>query len=178
MIDSTEIPIYSAAELPTTAFVPVVIEQLDPSCGINAQVLYNMPLNRLVVGSSASASAYSLAKNLSSIEILATDKNVIPAYVATALPNTVSKARSNSLTTRAQFLILANDPNSSDRFIVQSTGTYSFPTDHNYVVGYTYYLSDTIAGQTITLAPTAPGTYSQKLFTVIDRKTILVHVEI
>lgn len=166
-IDSTDVPVYSMPELPEVAYFPMFVETDDPSCGGKTLDVFNLPLNRVTPGGTFQTNTYSLAGNGSALVV--PNNQVVPAYVKTTLPHDVTRAVATSNTTLAKFLVLAKDANDSTRFITQGNGYYSFPINHNYIIGYTYYLSDTIGE-----VSTTPGTVNQPLFYVMDQKTIQI----
>lgn len=59
---------------------------------------------------------------------------------------------------------------------IMKSGYYTFPRPHMYEIGKTYYLSQSIAGQVISVKPTAG--IAQPLFSVVDETTISINVQL
>lgn len=164
-IPGSDVPVYRENNLPEEAYFPMAIVDRDPSCPNDLLALTHLPIDRLLGNSAAQLVSYSVAGNGAVFEV--PDRQVIPGYISQSTTK-VEQASADLIATLAKFLIIEGvDGN----YVVQNTGLYRFPTTHNYVVGRTYYLSDTDG-----LVTTVPGTNNQALFYVLDSTTIAINV--
>lgn len=170
-INSSDVPIYTEVNLPAEGTVILLTEERNYSEGGTIQTAYQLPLSRLIPNNSVQKVSYSRFSEGAGIAV--PDRSVVPAYIENFEPYNLKRAQASSQTTKARFIIVGLDSNIDDSYIIQGSGYYSFPQDHQYEVGATYYLSDTVSGGVTT---TAPSTIAQPLFTVIDRKTIQITI--
>jgi hypothetical protein len=150
----------------------MVTEQENPACGGNVLALYHLNLSRVLPGGDLQNNVYSVAKNGAIITV--PENQVRAGYIRATTPYDVRLASAAAPVSRARFLILVEDPNDTDRFLIQSHGFHTFPDVHGYIIGQDYYLSDTTPGEFVT---TAPATNPQRVFTVIDAVTILIDIQ-
>jgi hypothetical protein len=170
-IESSDLPVYDKATLPTDAKLILLVDQPDYDNGGQVNVAYRLPLSRVMPGSAPQHVAYSLSDVDAGITI--PDEEIVPAYVESFGNFDLKRAQANSSTTKAKFLIVGLDPNVDGSYIIQGSGFFSFPTVHGYNVGQTYYLSDSTPGGVTT---TPPSGIAQPLFTAVDQKTILIQI--
>lgn len=171
-INADDLPVYGGATLPQDAALVILVE--EPNYGPDGGTInlaYQLPLDRIVPTNAVQKISYSLFAEDAGINVPAL--TVVPAYIETFEPFLLKRASAASSVTKAQFLIVATDPNVDDGYIIQSSGYYKFPEAHGYSLGQKYYLSDTVIGG-VTL--TAPSGVVQPLFTVIDAVTIQVTI--
>lgn len=173
IVQSEDFSIYEDGMLPENAEVIMLVNGADNQCGGTMTRAYRLPLSRLAPGSSIQSTTYSVYSPNNTINV--TGEQVVPAYTDVNVPYEIKKARADSQTSLAKYIVLGVDPNSDERLIIQSAGFYTFSGMHNYVVGKQYYLSATDAGQVVTAEPATPNV-SQPLFYVIDNKTILINL--
>lgn len=170
-IGSQDLPLYDKPTLPEKGQLVLLVEEPDYDCGGTMVAAYRLPLNRVVPVSAQRGLAYSLADADAGITVA--DQTIVPAYVESFGSFNIKKAIASSSTTKAKFIIVSNDPNVEDSYIIQGSGFFSFSTVHAYNPGQTYYLSDSVSGGVTTTPP--PG-IAQPLFYVVDQKTILISI--
>lgn len=170
-IDSSDLPVYDKPTLPEKGQLVLLVEEPDYDCGGEMVSAYRLPLNRVLPGGSKQSLVYSLSDVDAGITV--PDNAVVPAYVESFGDFNLKRAIATSSTSKARFLIIGADPNIDGNYLVQNGGFFSFPTVHNYNVGQTYYLSDSVAGG-VTSNP--PSGIAQPLFYVVDQKTIALNI--
>lgn len=170
-IQSSELPIYDKASLPVSGKLVLLVEEPDYDNGGNIVAAYRIPLSRIAPGAAPQSVLYSLSDPDAGIVI--PDGEIVPAYVESFGNFDLKRAQATSTPTKAKFLIVGMDQNIDGNYIIQSSGFFSFPTVHEYAVGNTYYLSDSVSGGVTTTPP--PG-IAQPLFFVVDQKTILIQI--
>jgi hypothetical protein len=148
----------------------LLTEEVNYDLGGKFQAAYRLPLERLTGGTSFASNAHSLYAPTAGI--IVPDNKVVPAYRETFGTFNLKRARANSNTTLAQFLIVGLDPNVDDSYLIAANGFYQFPASHGYLIGQTYYLDENNPGD----VTTQPPALEQRLFTVIDGRTILIHI--
>lgn len=159
----TALPLYRGADLP---------QDMDVIAGSNdLGKAYRLPIERIIAGGDLNKIQYSISKRTADIEIPRTQ--VVPVFVAG--PNLpLEKAVASSVNTRAIYLAVSADPNTTENVIIQNTGFLVFPRTHAYQVGKTYYLHQTSAGQVTSVKPGSG--YVQPLFSVVDELTIAINI--
>lgn len=95
---------------------------------------------------------------------------VKPVYFVNSF-TTIVPAQANSIDTTAMALAVTS---ADDTTTIMSNGFFTFERPHLYEVGKTYYLSQSNAGEVVSVRPSAG--VIQPLFTVIDQKTISINV--
>lgn len=171
-INADDLPVYSGAQLPADAVLVILVE--EPNYGPDGGTInlaYQLPLERIVPTNAIQKLSYSLYAPDAGISVPAL--TVVPAYIESFEPFALKRASATSNTTKAQFLIVATDPNVDDGYIIQSNGYFKFPTAHGYSIGQKYYLSDTVIGG---VTVTAPSSVVQPLFVVLDATTIQINI--
>lgn len=171
-IHSDELPLYNRATLPQSGQLILLVEEPNNDCGGKMSGAYRLPLDRITPGSTFQSNTYSL--DPANPGIVVPDDEVVPAYVETFSPFNVMRAQADDSTTKAKFLIIANDQNIDENYIIQSSGYLAFKAVHSYQVGQTYYLSATTPGG----VTTTPPADAQPLFYVVDQKTIQIVLEV
>lgn len=166
-IPADNLPIFEQPSLPEETYLLAIINTYVEAYGCKIPAGYRIPLARLSAGGNFQPNTYSLAGNGFNQEIPV--NKVVPGYVYTTSPNDIRVASSADQTTFAKFLILAKDSNVTGNYLVQSSGIYSFTNGHEYVVGKDYYLGENGLPTT-----ERPDTNAQKLFTVLDKTTIMI----
>lgn len=159
----TGLPVYTAAELP---------EDLDFIGGSDDEgKAWRIPVQRILPGGDLNPLRYTVPKKTANIVI--PRGQVLPVHIPNAIePVEMSRAIPGST---AQAIAIGDDPNDPERLVLQQTGFITFPRTHMYTVGKTYYLSQSVAGEVVSIRPTT-GTI-QPLFTVIDEITLALHVQ-
>ena len=97
---------------------------------------------------------------------------VVPVYIPSA-DEPWTMAIADGTNQEATDIAVALDEDKTS-FTIMKNGYYTFSRPHMYEVGKTYYLSQTNAGEVVSVRPTA-GTI-QPLFSVVDQKTISINV--
>lgn len=170
-ITSDELPIYDKPTIPADAEIIMLVEEPNYDFGGTLSAAYRLPISRIVANNQIQGNVYTIADETAGITIA--ENTVVPAYVENFDPFHLKRAQASSNTTKARFLILGENVNVDGGYLVQSNGYYVFPEDHAYLVGQTYYLSDSAPGGVTNVAP---GGIVQPLFHVIDSKTIQIAV--
>lgn len=165
-----DLPIFNAPTIPEGAQLILLTEEVNYDLGGKFQAAYRLPVERLTGGTTFSSNTHSVYAPTAGITV--PDGVVVPAYRETFGIFQLKRARANSNTTLAQYLIVGLDQNVDDAYLVVANGFYQFPGTHNYLIGQTYYLDEDNPGQ----VTTSPPSLEQKLFTVVDSRTILVHI--
>lgn len=169
-VASDALPTWEAPSLPANAKLIILVDEMNYDFGGTIQNAYKLDLDRIAANNLRQGNTTVLYSEGADISIPA--GKVVPAYVESFDPHLTKRAQASSETTKAQFLILGRTQNVDDSYDVQSSGFIKFASDHTYEVGQVYYLSDSAPGGVTTDAP--DGSYVQKLFTVIDSKTLQV----
>lgn len=159
----TGLPMYKAAELP---------EDLEFIAGSDEEgKAWRVPVQRILPGGELNPLRYTIPKKTSDIEI--PRGQVLPVFVPNSLePVELARGITNET---AQALAVAEDPNDATRIVLQQTGFLTFPRTHMYTVGKTYYLSQSVPGEVVSVRPSSG--IVQPLFTVIDELTLAIHVQ-
>lgn len=159
----TGLPLFSYAELP---------EDLDFIGGSSEQgKAWRIPVQRILPGGELNPLRYTIPKKTA--EIVIPRGQVLPVYI----PNAVDPVEPAIALVgeTAQALAIAEDPNDTERLVLQQTGFLTFPRTHMYTVGKTYYLSQSVPGEVVSVKPNSGVV--QPLFTVIDEVTLALHVQ-
>lgn len=172
-IASDAVPVWDKPVLPIDAELIVLVNEENFDFGGTIQNAYRLPLERIAANNALQGNTAVIYSPNADISI--PEGKVVPAYVESFDPHLTKRAQASSETTKAQFLIIGRTQNVDDSYDVQSSGFYKFPVDHTYEVGQVYYLSDSAPGGVTTEAPTSSTV--QKLFTVLDSKTIQINLE-
>lgn len=170
-VGAGELPIFSAPTIPSSAKLILLVDEINYDIGGKMEVAYQLPIERLTGGTSFSSNSHSIYAPTAGISV--PEGAAIPAFRETFGSFELKRAQANSNTTLAQFLIVRLDPNVDQSYIVTANGFYEFPVPHNYAIGQTYYLDENNPGQ----VTTTPPALAQRLFTVVDQRTILVNIE-
>lgn len=164
-IDSKDIPVWGEDLLPQSAQLLMFVTEQDQMCGQFMPFIYKLPAGFLSPASGAKSNMTTLNGNGASI--IVPEGQVRAGYVYNNTPNDIRLADSED-ETKPQFLILGKNTSDESKYDVAVDGIYTFPNDHEYVVGYTYYLG--LLGQ-----PTTEDT-GFPLFDVLDNRKIHVHL--
>lgn len=169
-IPGEEIPTWGKNTLPEEGYLLMAAVQKDQQCGRNLPYLYHLPINQLTPGATFQSNTYSARANGSTIAVPA--DQVVPAFVYSNTPNDIRVAKNGE--SFAQFMVLSKDETIDGNLIIQNGGFYTFPSGHKYIPGFVYYLGTD--GK-----PTTNGAFvegkRQKLFTVIDGRTISIDLQ-
>lgn len=159
----TGLPLYKDITLP---------EDLDFIGGSSESgKAWRIPVTRILPGGDLNQLRYSIPKKTADIEV--PRDQVLPVFIPNSV-EPVEKALATSGQT-AQALAISDDPSDDERLVLQQTGFVTFPRTHMYTVGKTYYLSQSEAGEVISVRPNSGVV--QPLFTVIDELTLALHVQ-
>lgn len=159
----TGLPMYKSAELP---------EDLEFIAGSDEEgKAWRVPVQRILPGGDLNPLRYSVPKKTAIIEI--PRGQVLPVFIPNAV-EPVEKALADD-GQAAQALAVAEDPNDAEQIVLQQTGFMTFPRTHMYTVGKTYYLSQAVPGEVVSVRPSTG--IIQPLFTVIDELTLAIHVQ-
>lgn len=169
LVSSDDLPLWSQSSLPETGEVVMIVEEQNFDAGGLISAAYRLPVERLVPNNQRQGNVYSLAAVDSGITVPV--GTVVPGYVEPFEPYEVKRANATDETSKAQFLIIGQDQNIDDNLVIQSGGFYTFDEPHDYLIGQTYYLSDTANGGVTNTPP--PG-YVQPLFVAVDNKTLRI----
>lgn len=164
-IKSKDLPLWREDTLPESATLLMLVTEQDRNCGQYLPFAYQLPTSFLTPGNSTSNNVTSLNGNGANIVI--PDHQVRAGYVFNNSPNDIRLADKDD-GTKPMFLIVARNKENSDLYDIVTDGVYKFNTNHEYVVGYTYYLG--VLGQ-----PTTENT-GTPLFDVLDKNKIRVHL--
>lgn len=169
-IPGEEIPRWEKTVLPEEGYLLMAAVLKDQQCGRNLPFLYHLPISTLTPGSTFQGNTYSARANGSTIAVPA--DQVVPAFVYSSTPNDIRLAKKGE--SAAQFLVIAKDEGIDGNLIIQANGFYTFKSGHKYIPGFVYYLGTD--GK-----PTTDSTFldgkRQKLFTVIDSRTISINIQ-
>lgn len=158
----TGLPLFGGPELP---------EDLEFIGGSSEEgKVWRVPVQRILPGGDLNPLRYVISKKTADITFVR--GQILPIFVPNAEePVELAKATSGYT---AQALAIAEDPNDTEKIVLQQTGFITFPRTHAYTVGKTYYLSQTVAGEVVSVKPTTG--IVQPLFTVIDAVTLAINV--
>lgn len=157
----TSLPLYNEAVLP---------DDLDLIGGSNEQYKsWRIPVKMILPGGTLNPSTYTIPLNATDIEI--PRSQVVPIYI----PNSLSAAEAAiaKVGSTAFALAVAKDEHG---LTIQSNGFLKFARPHMYEVGKTYYLSQDVAGEVVSVRPSAG--IIQPLFTVVDQLTIAININL
>lgn len=172
-IPGEEIPRWEKTVLPAEGYLLMAAVQKDQQCGRNLPYLYHLPLGMITPGGTFQSNTYSLNGNGSTVVV--PEGQIRAGYVYNNSPYDVRLATlDQNSALMAQFIILSRDEDASGNYLVQSDSMYTFKSGHNYIPGYTYYLGQD--GQPTTDSSFVNGR-RQKLFSVIDRMTIVINIQ-
>lgn len=171
-IPSDSLPKWDSPVLPEDAVVIILVNETNHDFGGSVQNAYQLELSRVAANNRLQGNTTTVFSEGADISI--PEGAIVPAYVESFDPHLVKRAQASSETTRAQFLIFGRTQNIDDSYDIQSSGFLKFAEDHNYEVGQEYWLSDSSPGGVTTDEPN--NAYAQKLFTVIDSKTLQVNL--
>lgn len=170
-LDSEDVPIWGEATLPEKGYLLMAAIQQDRQCGEYIPYLYHLPIASLTPGSTIQGNTYVANANGGVIAI--PPKQVRAGYTYNNRPNDMRLATLNDEEfLKAQYIVLAQ--NDAQSYIIQGTGFYTFSAGHDYIPGYTYYLGEN--GEPTTDSSYVDGV-RQKLFEVIDQRTILINIQ-
>lgn len=174
-VNADDLPIYNKSTLPDDANLVLLVDEVNHDFGGTLQAAYRLPLDRVVPNNTKQGVVYSVhATGLNGADIAIAQGTVVPAYVESFDPYEIKRAQAVAPgASKAQFLIVSHDQNVDDNYIVQSSGFYTFPDTHNYDIGKTYYLSESAAGGVTDVQPSG---IVQPLFSVVDSRTIRIHI--
>ena len=171
-VGAGDLPIFSEPQIPEDAYLILLTEGVDYEAGGKFQAAFRLPIER-VTGASGTASSGTHSVYAPAAGITVPENKVVPAFRESFGIFQLRRAQANNLSTLAQFLIVADDVNVDNSYIVASNGFYQFPGSHGYLVGQKYYLDESNPGQ----VTTSPPAIAQELFTVIDNRTILINIK-
>lgn len=159
----TELPLFSGTNLP---------EDLDLIGGSNTEYQsWRIPLRFLSPAGAANMVQYKVSDD----EIFVPERQVVPVYSVYDDGRgaiVLEKAKATAGETATDLAIVANN----GEVVVMKNGYYTFPRPHDYAVGKTYYLSQSVAGEVVSTRPSAG--IIQPLFSVIDLNTISINVNL
>lgn len=159
----TGLPVFQKAELPY---------DLEFIGGSDEEgKAWRVPVQRILPGGDLNPLRYNIPKKTADIVI--PRGQVLPVYIPNSV-DPVALALADDGET-AQALAVAEDPNDVEQLVLQQTGFMTFPRTHMYTVGKTYYLSQAVAGEVVSVRPVSG--IVQPLFTVIDELTLAIHVQ-
>lgn len=158
----TSLPLWDGAELPLDAdVIGGSTEQQDA---------FRIPVAHFLPGGLLNPIRYTSPQGASAVVV--PFNQVVPVFRADAsLP--FEKAVASSTQTLAQDLAIKA---TGDEITIQGQGYIVFPRVHPYMVGRTYYLSQEVPGEVISVKPSSGVV--QPLFTVIDQTTIRANVQL
>lgn len=171
-VGAGDLPVFSEAIIPEDAYVILLTEGVDYDAGGKFQAAFRLPIERITgANGTASQNTHSIYAPTAGINI--PENKAIPAFRESFGTYNLKRAQANNQSTLAQFLIVGDDVNVDNSYIVASNGFYQFPGAHGYLVGQKYYLDENNPGQ----VTTNPPSLDQELFTVIDNRTILINIK-
>lgn len=170
-VGAGDLPIFNLPQIPDEAQLILLVDEINYDVGGKFQAAYRLPISRLTGGGSFSTNSHSVYAPTAGIVV--PQGQVVPAFRETFGTYNLRRAQANSATTLAQYLVIGADPNVDNAYLVVANGFYEFPENHTYTIGQTYYLDEVNPGQ----VTTNPPALRQRLFTVVDARTILVHIE-
>ena len=170
-LDTADLPVWGDSVLPPNGYLLMSSVQKDTRCGDEVPYYFHLPIASLTPGSTVQGNTYKANGNGATIVV--PEQQVKAGYTYNNAPNDIRYAENHEDEfVKAQYIILAQSDNGS--YIIQGSGFYTFAGGHKYIVGYTYYLGEN--GD-----PTTDSTFyngvRQKLFEVIDQRTILINIE-
>lgn len=157
----TSLPLYNESVLP---------DDLDLIGGSNEQYQsWRIPVKMILPGGTLNPSTYSIPLNYT--EVVVPKSQVVPIYIPNSLAAAEPALALEGQTATA--LAIARD---EDNLTIQNSGLLKFARPHMYEVGKTYYLSQEVPGEVISVRPTAG--LIQPLFSVIDQLTIAINISL
>lgn len=162
-INSRDIPDWEEDLLPQSAKLLMFVTEQDQQCGKYLPFVYKLPMAFMTPGQGNSNVT---VLNGNGATITVPDGQVRAGFVYNNTPNDIRLADSDD-NTKPMFLILGRNASDNSKYDVVAEGIYKFDNNHQYVVGYTYYLG--LLGQ-----PTTEDT-GQPLFDVLAKNIIRVH---
>ena len=162
-INSKDIPVYSGETIPTSAQLLMFVTEQDQQCGQFLPFIYKLPAGMILPSTNGNNNVIALNGNGATITV--PENQVKAGYVCNNTPNDIRLADSDDETV-PHFLILGKNAADTSKYDVITDGVYKFPGQHEYIVGYTYYLG--LMGQ-----PTTEDT-GTPLFYVLDKYRIKV----
>lgn len=172
LVPGEDIPNWEQPKLPEEGYLLMVSNQLDHQCGETLPMLYHLPISMLTPGGSFQPNVYSADSHGLSLSLPSNQVRAAYVYSNTPYDIRLAKPERNSY---AQFLILGVDKANEGNLLIQNSAFYTFPSGHDYIPGYTYYLGQ---DGVPTSASDYHGGVRQKLFTVIDRRTIAIDIDL
>lgn len=170
-VNAEDLPIWDKPTLPDSAEVIMLTDEQNYDYGGTLTAAYRLPISRIVADNLIQGNTFTVTDETAAITIPA--GSVVPGYIEAFDPFLLKRAQASSPTTKARFLILATNPNVDGGYVVQSSGYHVFTAPHGYLVGQTYYLSDSTAGGVTNVAP---GGIVQPLFYVVNNTTIQIQI--
>lgn len=170
-INSDELPVWTGPTIPTDAQLIMLVQEQNFDFGGTLEAAYKLDINKIVANNAIQGNTYTVVDEEASITV--PTGTVVPGYVESFDPFHLKRAQASSNTTKARFVILKVNPNVDGGYLVQANGFYTFPEEHDYAVGMTYYLSDSAPGGVTT---TAPSGIAQPVFSVVDNRTIRISI--
>ena len=170
-LDANDVPVWGDSVLPSNGYLWMTSVQRDSRCGDEIPYLYQLPISSLTPGSTIQGNTYKANGNGATIAV--PEQQVKAGYTYNNAPNDIRFAENHEDEfVRAQYIILSQAENGA--YNIQGSGFYTFPGGHKYIIGYTYYLGEN--GDPTTDSSFFNGV-RQKLFEVIDQRTILINIE-
>lgn len=168
-LDARDVPTWEQTALPAEGYLLMASVQKDQQCGKNLPYLYHLPIGMITPGSALQASTYN-ARGNGFTDTWETNQ-VRAGYTYTNSPFDIRLA--NITGKKAQYIILKQNENDAESYLLQGSGFYTFPSTHSYYAGYSYYLGSNGL-------PTTDDSFiagkRQHLFEVIDNRTILINI--
>ena len=159
---TTEVRSWTALPLIDVNNVP---DDLDLICGSNTEYQsWRIPASYFLPGGALNNTQYKTAGTVT-IE----DRQVMPVYIVNQT-SPVVPAMAATGETATNIAVASAD----GTVTLMNSGYYTFARPHMYEIGKTYYLSQTNAGEVVSVKPSAG--IVQPLFSVVDRTTISINV--
>lgn len=163
--ETTEVRSWTSLPLLDVSKVP---EDLDLIGGSNSEYQsWRIPASYFLPGGTLNYTQYKVA---SAVEL--PERQVVPVFIANDSVEPVQKAIARAGETATNLAVLSNN----GEVTLMTSGFYHFARPHRYEVGATYYLSQTNAGEVISLKPSAG--VIQPLFSVVDQQTISINIQL
>lgn len=163
-INSKDIPVWGEETLPESAQLLMFVTEKDQQCGQYLPFIYKLPY-RFLDTKIGGDDTTTLDGNGANITV--PDGQVRAGFVYNNSPNDIRLADIDDKT-KPQFLILGHNATDPEKYDVVADGVYVFNNQHQYTVGYTYYLG--YMGQ-----PTTDNT-GTPLFDVLSKSKIRVRI--
>ena len=159
----TELPIFDGTNLP---------DDLDIIGGSNTEYqAWRIPLKYVSPAGAMNMVQYSVTDD----NITIPERQIVPVYSVyndSAGAVELAKAKASTGETATAIAVYVN----GEEVILMNSGFYTFSRPHEYVVGKTYYLSQSTAGEVVSVKPSAG--IVQPLFSVVDLNTISINLNL